>query len=141
MMNATVVPDWTVAIVDDQPEARELLTYALKTTFPRIKVLEPSSPGWLLDHLTTHPLSAVVTRYKLFGGMDGLLFSALLRSAGFAGPIIMVSNSEEVASQTRAAGINEFLSFERWSELPARLALQLQTFAANSTNDALQESA
>ena len=131
-------PDWTVAIVDDQPDARELLTYALKTTFPRIQILEPSSPGWLLDHLKQHPLAAVVTRYKLFGGMDGLLFSALLRSAGFAGPIVMVSNSEEIASQVKAAGINEFLSFERWSELPSRLALHLQ---ANAMESALPESA
>jgi hypothetical protein len=82
-----------------------------------------------LDHVKQHPVAAVVTRYKLFGGTDGLLFSALLRSAGFAGPIIMVSNSEEIAHQIHAAGINEFLSFERWSELPARLAAQLQQHA------------
>jgi DNA-binding NtrC family response regulator len=130
--------DWTVAIVDDQPDARELLSYALKTTFPRIQIMEPNSPGWLLDHLNQHPVAAIVTRYKLFGGMNGLLFSALLRSAGFGGPIIMVSNAEEIAGQIHAAGINEFINFERWSELPARLALQLQKHAAES---ALPESA
>ncbi|HEY9154759.1 MAG TPA: response regulator [Opitutaceae bacterium] len=124
--------DWTVAIVDDQPDARELLTYALRATYPRIQIMEPNSPGWLLDHLHERPVEAVVTRYKLFGGMDGLLFSALLRSAGFSGPIIMVSNSEEIANQIDAAGINEFISFERWSELPTRLALQLQKQAADS---------
>lgn len=127
-----LVPDWTVAIVDDQPDARELLAYALKTTFPCIQILEPSSPGWLLDHFKQLPLAAVVTRYKLFGETDGLLFSALLRSGGFNGPIIMISNSEEIANKTNAAGITEFLSFDRWSELPARLAVQLQKHAVES---------
>ena len=127
-------PAWTVALVDDQPDARELLSYALKASFPRIQLLEPQSPGWLLDHLKSLALEAVVTRYKLFGGMDGLLFSALLRSAGFSGPIIMVSNSEEIAAQALAAGISEFLSFSRWSELPSRLALHLQRTSAETAS-------
>jgi len=116
--------DWTIALVDDHSDSRELLRYALRRRFRQARIIEPSSVQSLLQ-MVPHQLAAVVTRYKLFGEINGLELTHQLRSAGFKSRIIMLSNAEEIAGAALAAGVDEFLSYSRWAELPDRLAAQL----------------
>lgn len=114
-----------IAIVDDQVDSRELLRYALRRKFPEAQLIEPVSALALVQKEDLSQVSAVVTRYKLFGNINGLQLATQLRSAGFRGRVIMLSNAEELAGVAGAAGVDEFLSFSRWAELPERLAVQL----------------
>lgn len=107
----------------DQTEAVDLLSYAFRVSFPQMKLVVPRSPQWLLDHIAD--LGAVVTSFRLYGGVDGFLLTQQLRSMGFSQPIVMLSNSDELAATAALHGLDEFLPFERWSEIPSRVAALL----------------
>lgn len=64
---------------------------------------------------------AVVTSFRLYGERDGLPLAQKLRAAGFSDPILMLSNSDELAAKP-LSGVDEFISFERWSVIPSRVA-------------------
>ena len=109
-------------LLSNQPESNELISYALHAAFPSIRLIEAQSAQWLLDHFDSIPLTAVITSHKLYGELNGLALAGKLRAREFTKPILMLSNSEEVAARAKNEGVDEFLSFERWSELPVRLA-------------------
>lgn len=110
---------WTIALVDDRVDSAELLTYALQKTFVDVNV-HSCSPFEVLSD-TVRP-SAVVTRYRLSGRVDGLELIRQLRENHFKGPILLISNSDELEPRALAAGADAFLSFEKWAELPSRLS-------------------
>jgi DNA-binding response OmpR family regulator len=112
----------TLAIVDTRTESLELLTYALRKAFPKAQITACSQADLLDQRLSP---SAVVTRYKLDGEIDGLELVRRMRARHFAGPIILVSNSDELGPKAAEAGADEFLSFDRWAELPAILSARL----------------
>src|SRR4051794_35022840 len=103
---------WTIALVTVEPSSRELMEYAIRAMFPNTIFPSPSSPRWWLDNMKAQNPSAVVTSHIFGGDLDGLSFSKRLRSGGYAGPIMMVSNSEELVGSVSAFGIDEFLSFD-----------------------------
>jgi CheY-like chemotaxis protein len=113
---------WKVALVDDRPESIELLSYALRKNFRDLEV-QTSCPEQVLDR--PWDFQAVITRYRLLGNTDGIELTRKLRQKQYAAPIIMVSNADELAAAAMAAGVDEFISFERWTELPSRLVLRL----------------
>lgn len=114
--------NWTIALISNQPEANELIRYAIHAMFPRIRIIEPKSPHWLVEHFRNEDVTAVVTSYKLYGEIDGISLASQLRARGFSKPVVMISSAEEVASRATREGVDEFLSFDRWTELPFMLA-------------------
>jgi DNA-binding NarL/FixJ family response regulator len=115
-------PECTVALIDDRPESKDLIGYAIKSSFPSIRVREHASAREFIDGLATERPAAVITRQRLYGDMDGLSLTRVLRSSGFSGPILMITNAEELRAEAEQAGISAFMSFDRWAELPSRLA-------------------
>lgn len=109
---------WTFAVIDDDPHARELVSYALKTSYPGCQIVCVERGETMLNADALDQITAVITD-STAGGAD---FIRRLRASRFLGPVLMLSNSDEKEAEARAAGADEFLSFERWAEAPARLA-------------------
>ncbi|HEU5080485.1 MAG TPA: response regulator [Opitutaceae bacterium] len=120
--------EWTIALIDDKPDSQELISYAIKSTFPSIKLNAHASARDFINGFTKNRPTAVVTRQRLFGDMDGLSLARLLRSTGFPGPIVMITNAEELKNEAEKAGVNVFLSFDRWAELPSRLGSAINSY-------------
>lgn len=117
-----------------QPEAVELITYAFRSAVPQIRIVAPSSPQELFVYISQKPLVAVVTSFRLYGQWDGLLLAQKLRAGGFSNPILMLSNSDELASRS-LSGIDEFVSFEHWNEIPSRVTALVEYLAHRQSNE------
>ena len=120
--------DWRIALIDDKPDSKELISYAIKSTFPTITVQPHASAREFINGFAKERPTAVVTRQRLFGDLDGITMARLLRGSGFLGPIVMITNAEEMRDEAEKAGINVFLSFDRWAELPSRLASAINAY-------------
>ena len=118
---------WTIALVSTEPSSRELMEYAIRAMFPKTIFCSSTCPRWWLENIKAQSPSAFVTSHKLYADLDGLCFSTRLKNAGFSGPIMMLSNSDELAESVSSYSIDEFLPFDRWPELPARLASLLSS--------------
>ena len=115
------ISEFSIALIDDQPDSLDLLRYAIKSRLPRTRISAPKSGEIFLQNFSQERPDAVVTRQKLIGNLNGLSLIRTLRQRGFLGPIIMITNSPELEAEAFVVGASDFLTFDRWSELPRRL--------------------
>lgn len=108
-MTVAAAPSLRVLIVDDSPLDTDLIVYELGSSFT-LSYLRVDTAGQMLDALAASTWDIVISDYVMptFSGLDAI---ALLRSKGYALPIIIVSGviGEHAAVKTMRAGASDYI--------------------------------
>lgn len=108
-MTVAAAPSLRVLIVDDSPLDTDLIVYELGSSFT-LSFLRVDTAGQMLDALAASTWDIVISDYVMptFSGLDAI---ALLRSKGYALPIIIVSGviGEHAAVETMRAGASDYI--------------------------------
>ena len=91
----------SILVVDDNPEAREMLG-ALLSALGVEKVLEVPSAEEALEVLGREAFALIISDYRL-EGMDGVQFLDRVRKSGDRTPVILISGAPEQLAMVRAA--------------------------------------
>lgn len=118
-------------VVDDNADARSLLTRTLLRKFPQSLASECGDANAALAIVETEKLDAIVVHRA--GDVPGLELISMLRRAAPTVPIVYVSGIDRT-QEALAAGANAFLNYDAWLGL-GTLVGQLLEKARSSSDE------
>lgn len=117
-------------IVDDNADARSLLTRTLLRKFPQSLATECGDANTALITVRSEKVDAIVVHRA--GEVTGLELLPTLRKAAPDVPIILVSGIDRTA-EALAAGADAFLNYDAWLGLGTLVSSLMNSRSARST--------
>lgn len=113
MIDAGLLEDCSVLVVDDQPTSRTILSQVVKSISPKTKIIEKNNPEQALEWATTHTADLVFIDYVM-PEMNGVDFVRLLKTLPSyeCVPVIMITIKKDAETRYAAldAGVADFIS-------------------------------
>lgn len=146
IIDARLIEDCSVLVVDDQPTSRTILSQVVKSISPKTKIIEKNNPEQALEWATAHTADLVFIDYVM-PEMNGVDFVRLLKTLPHyeCVPVIMITIKKDAETRYAAldAGVADFLSkpvdvYECTTRCRNLLTMRQQQLSLQSRGDLLE---